>query len=125
MTAKTLEQEAAVYAFSVCGDEVTPENGAKYVAAKNAFIAAANARDKEIEELRNLSWQKVAERDSEIEELRARVARLEGMVPKWVRDGHSANDLFNAGWTHHLQNTEGSVKVVLMVPPIPLPEGEG
>ena len=46
--------------------------------------AAAAAREQEIEGLRNMSWQKVAERDAEIADLRARVAELEawkGKVP--------------------------------------------
>lgn len=63
--------------------------------------------------------------DKEIEELRARVRELEGMVPKWVNTSDRAV-LKNLKWIESCaaQNLNGPGYLWLMVPPIPVPEGE-
>ena len=63
------------------------------------------------------------EHEREIEELRARVKELEGMVPRWVPwDSDERRNLVKAGW-----GGIGGDELIndkwhrLMVPPIPLP----
>lgn len=63
--------------------------------------------------------------EQEIAALRARVEELEGMVPKWVPvEQKIALDI--QGWLPFDDQKCGqSERLWLMVPPIPLPEGEG
>lgn len=72
------------------------------------------------------------ESEQEIAALRARVAELQGMVPKWVRtlDAEQRRALAAAGWKFAVEvvQTETSTLWMLYVPPsvarppIPLPE---
>jgi hypothetical protein len=59
-------------------------------------------------------------RDAEIATLRARVAELEGMVPKWVGDEDRSLDPEMSDWTH--VETDEASGLMLMVPPVPAPE---
>ena len=75
------------------------------------------------------AWEEEAERRynlrddlvSEIAELRARVAELEGMVPRWS-DGEELGKLTAEGWRSCQGKIVGNYVLQLMVPPIPLPE---
>ena len=69
-------------------------------------------------------------REAEIATLRDRVKELEGMVPKWVNqsvEGGCAEvaALGDAKWKIADGRFLGAQWWSLMVPPIPLPEGEG
>lgn len=62
-------------------------------------------------------------RNKEIEELRARVKELAGMVPRWC--GVQGLDRLRAlGWHVAVANWQDKPPMWLMVPPIPLPEGK-
>ena len=63
--------------------------------------------------------------ESEATALRARVAELEGLVPRWVQENESAI-LNEQGWSVSETDKIGNgPRLWLMVPSIPLPEGEG
>ena len=80
-------------------------------------VEATNARDEYLAA--------AALRDKEIATLRARVAELERMVPRWVLENESAL-LNEQGWSVSETDTLGNgPRLWLMVPSIPLPEGEG
>lgn len=125
MTDKTLEQgareaaEELSYKALDAGMEVlrgyqsrepdltAPERSCICEAALSGYLAAATLRDKEIEALL------------------ARVAELERMVPRWVLENESAL-LNEQGWSVSETDKLGNgPRLWLMVPPIPLPEGEG
>ena len=80
-------------------------------------VEATNARDEYLAA--------AALRDKEIATLRARVAELERMVPRWVLENESAL-LNEQGWSVSETDKLGNgPRLWLMVPPIPLPEDEG
>jgi len=98
------------------------------------FYDAAAPREQELRRLRLLAEEQLTTlrklkaemlsdtRDQEIERLRARVAELEGMVPKWVQENESAI-LNEQGWSISETDKIGNgPRMWLMVPPIPLPE---
>jgi HD-GYP domain-containing protein (c-di-GMP phosphodiesterase class II) len=110
------------------------------IMARSAFVdgylAAAAPREQELRRLRLLAEEQLTTlrklkaemlsdtRDQEIERLRARVAGLEGMVPKWVEwDSDERRNLTKAGAVGIGDDEliEGKWHR-LMVPPIPLPE---
>ena len=110
---KTLDQEAREAAEGFA-DSVDAETGRTICKGSymNGYLAAATARDKEIEELR------------------ARVAELEGLVPRWVADAEHTR-LLALGWQCGpdviWHRSPGMIEAEwhwLMVPPIQLPEGE-
>ena len=116
---KTLEQEAREL-YKVIVSAMKPETPRYTEIGERiaefhfvqGYLAAATARNKEIEELR------------------ARVAKLEGMVPKWV-DGDERARLIPRGWStgpemiwHRAPGMVEAEWLWLMVPPTPLPEGE-
>jgi len=80
-----------------------------------------NSREQEIERLRA----RVDELELEVEitarEALDRIAELEGMVPKWVRNGERFLSE-DAGWKCIDGKWDGPDRLHLMVPPIPLPE---
>ncbi len=101
---------------------------------RTGYLAAATLREKEIEELRQkLDTARraidayVADEDdfsAEIATLQARVAELEGMVPKWytIREW---NERFNKGFDREYVPkffNGPSLWLMCPVPPIPVPE---
>jgi len=150
MTAKTLEEEAREAAEAYRKDSIT--NGDNPVLAgcysesfMDGYLAAATARDKEIENLRHtLShrdselWAmtetaksfagKSKERAEEIEELRARDALWNEYVTLLATELQGLVGLAVAhGWQGNQASFEKGVQLraALGIEPIPLPEGEG
>lgn len=97
----------------------------------DSFAEGYAAREKAIEELRA----RVKELELEVEitarEALDRIAELEGRVPKWVGEAEHSR-LLQAGWSiagpeQFWHRPPGAIEAEwhwLMVPPIPLPEGE-
>lgn len=103
-TLKTLEQRARE--AWVNDASVSPSDEDCFAAYVSGYLAAAR------------------EAEQEIAALRARVAELEGMVPRWVLENESAL-LNEQGWSVSETDKLGNgPRLWLMVPPIPPPEGK-
>lgn len=138
MTREEMEKEAIVYALDEAKQAqkrhgLTDLATAMYMEALEAgYLAAAEPRERELERLREMSRGMIKEHLAQIEEveaeadaLRERVAELEGLVPRWVQENESAI-LNEQGWSVSETDKIGNgPRLWLMVPPIPLPEGEG
>lgn len=147
MTDKTLEQRAREAADRRNMDSRHPTSAeTPHGAYMSGYLAAARKAEQEIAalqvelvELRSeLAEAKASakatlevavrvggEQLKEIATLRARVAELERMVPRWVLENESAL-LNEQGWSVSETDKLGNgPRLWLMVPPIPLPEGEG
>ena len=100
---------------------------------RDGYLAAATLREKEIaakdfeiERISKLLVATVTDADKEIATLRARVAELEGMVPKWVLaiTRGECGRLLDLGWRsmRSVWSVQNDCSMLLMVPPIPVPE---
>lgn len=103
---------------------VAPFGAANEIIQLSMALAEANVINRDLS-ASIAKWQEERNRsDREIENLRARVAELEGMVPRWVLENESA-PLNEQGWSVSETDKLGNgPRLWLMVPPIPLPEGK-
>lgn len=134
MTREEMEKEAREAALSECAvDESAGWN------FRLGYLAAAEPRERALEAMKEAcqKWEwssaesaavvlacegKIAKQTDEIAALRARVAELEGMVPRWVPVAQKIS-LDIQGWLPlDDQRCGDSERLWLMVPPIPLPE---
>ena len=102
----------------------TPMGAANEIIQLSMALAEANVINRELSSAIQ-RWQEERNfRDKEIEELRARVAELEGMVPRWTKaSSDECRQLCIDGWAF-VSGTRAMDGRCLMVPPIPLPEGK-
>lgn len=107
---------------------LTPMGAANEIIQLSMALAEANVINRELSSAIQ-RWQEERNfRDKEIEELRARIKELEGLVPKWVADAEHTR-LLALGWQCGpdviWHRSPGMIEAEwhwLMVPPIPLPE---